>query len=154
MNAPRSLRLLRLVLALACLVACPGRVMPAAGFTLEWGSVNGGASSAGGNFSLSGTTGPTDLGPMSGGPYVLDEGGHMGMAALSERLTMAWLNGDLIVTWPLSAAGWELDRTGDLGVAAPVWTLVPPAQYQTNQTAVAHIIAHPGSFGIYRLRKP
>ena len=154
MNAIFETGPIRYLLLTAVFVAVSGRALPAGDFSLEWGSVNGGVTSSGGNFSVSGTTGPTNLGAMSGGLYALEEGGHMGMAALSGRLSMAWINGDLIVTWPLSDAGWELDRADDLSLAQPVWTLVSPALYQTNEAAIVHILVHPASFGIYRLRKP
>ena len=56
------------------------------GYTLDWWTVDGGGtmSNAGGGYSLGGTAGQPDAGPLSGGGYTLDGGFWGGALSASQ----------------------------------------------------------------------
>ncbi|MDA0767877.1 MAG: hypothetical protein O3A92_13775, partial [Verrucomicrobia bacterium] len=129
------------IIALAAFIPClasAGEPIPA-DFTINWFSIDGGggtSSSAGGEFSVSGTVGQTDPATAASGPFSL-QGGFWGLYGVIQTpgaplLTIERLpNGDLRVAWPLPAPGWVLDESATLGQAPAPWTLVPEASYQT-----------------------
>lgn len=64
------------------------------------------------------------------------------------------LNGNRVVlSWPLPATGWVLDRTSALVDAATSWTEVS-ASYQTNKTHVLVTMPMSAEDTFFRLRKP
>ncbi len=142
-----------LAVAWLCLTAvCPAVL--AQGFALDWGAVDGSGTASGGNFVMTGTMGCTDVGPMAGGNYTLDEGSYCSMASAELQLAITLLSGQIRITWPLYSAGWELQQTTTLSGAPPPWTLVPPNLYQTNDTSMTFISTPTETRGFYRLRKP
>ena len=67
-------------------------------------------------------------------------------------LSVSQANGVVTVSWPISAAGWVLDKTQTLTGNPPSWSQVSTSQYQTNSTTVFITVTPPGS-AFYRLRK-
>ena len=154
MNAKHGINLRWVVVMTLGLFPFTFSAAQAQGFNLEWGTADGSGTGRGGNFVMTGTIRCTDIGPMAGGNYTLDEGGYFSMLPIEQRLAIALLTGQLTISWPLSAAGWELDQTAILSAVTPQWTLVPPTQYQTNGTEMTFIVNPAESKGFYRLRKP
>ena len=151
-----------LVLALAALIPCTAiGGAPEEIFSIDWSTIDGGggtSTSAGGEFSVSGTIGQPDTSRLAGGPFSLQGGfwGRYGVIQTPgaplltiERLT----NGDLRVAWELSAEGWVLDKSPNLGRAPTPWTEVDPATYQANATHNFIVVPNTGR-NFYGLRLP
>lgn len=105
-------------------------------YSIDWHTIDGGGGvSTGGVYSVSGTIGQPEDGAMSGGNYTLT-GGFWGMIAAVQTpgaplLTVVRSNDVVVVSWPLPAEGWVLERANALPrVSAPWLRLAPP--YQTN----------------------
>ncbi len=131
-------------------------------FAIDWFTIDGGggtSSSAGGEFSVSGTIGQPDPGTASGGPFSL-QGGFWGLFGVIQNpgaplLTIERLpNGDLRVAWPLPSTGWVLDESATLGQTPDPWTLVPEVSYQSDATHRFVIIPNPTGNHFYGLRLP
>ena len=119
----------------------------------------GGGTSTGGAFALSGTVGQPDAStPLTGGAFALT-GGFWALPVAVQtpgapHLSVALSNGLVVVSWPLPADGFVLDRKGSLsgGFGLEFWTQVP-LPYQTNATHI-FVTTTPDNTGFYRLRKP
>jgi hypothetical protein len=77
------------------------------------------------------------------GPY-----GPVSLPALRAGMS----GGSLILSWPLTAAGYVLDRTASLG-ASIQWDQVP-SPYPTNSNDFSVTVRPTGTSTFYRLRKP
>lgn len=141
-----------------CLLACPGQAQT---YNLDWFTIDGGGgASTGGIYTLNGTIGQPDAGPMSGGIYKL-EGGFWAFAAgaaIAEPTPElnVFLTGTntVVVDWIGPATGWRLQvATAILPGGSGTWIDIAPP-YQTQGSTIFHVetIARPQTF--YRLIKP
>jgi hypothetical protein len=149
----------KLVFGLAALFAAVCCAL-AQSYSVDWYKVaGGGGTSTGGVFSVSGTIGQPDAGAMSGGSFSL-QGGFWGMLAAIQTsgapfLSVTRSNNLVIVSWPLPANGWLLERTNALPPASGSWSAVP-APYQTNATTLSVTFTNlpPAGNQFFRLHKP
>ena len=126
-------------------------------FTIDWFTIDdGGGTSTGGIYSLSGAIGQPDAGRMSGGPYVL-QGGFWGVVAAVQTEGAPWLsvthsNAAVLISWPQPAPDWILEWTAALTSASNSWTLISPP-YPVSGTNC--VLNEPSPIGskFYRLRK-
>ena len=149
-----------LPLALLCLLSFAFGLCAQAQYAIDWFTMDGGGgTSTGGVFSVSGTIGQPDAGVMSGGQFTL-VGGFWGIVAAIQTsdapsLSVANLGSHVLLSWPMPADGWLLERTNILsGVAGP-WTQVPPP-YQTNSGVISVSFTNTPPVGnqFFRLHKP
>jgi pectate lyase len=128
-------------------------VMAGAGaHSTQWFTVDaGGGTSAGGDFSLTGTIGQPDAGRLSGGDFVL-RGGFWGLAALVQTPGAPTLSigpagpGQALISWSSDDLSWSLQETA--GLSPATWTNSPSG---TNNPAIVPATA-PARF--FRLFKP
>jgi len=125
-------------------------------FQLEHNGLgNGGGTSSGGGYVLVGQMGIIGTGQSSGGTYTL-EGGSLAMfmvvqTAGAPMLTLTRVGGDVVLAWPVTAIGFELEQTGNL--SAPSWSgagvtpTIVGDHYQVTLPAV-------GSSKFFRLHNP
>jgi hypothetical protein len=146
-----------LLLGSLCLSLVPG--LHAQPFAIDWFTIDdGGGTSTGGVYALSGTIGQPDAGLMTNGPYSLT-GGFWGVVALqtpgAPALKIKQLAGGSVrVFWPLPATDFVLECVTNL-VNAPAtnaWSLVP-MPYQTNASEISITVPAPTGRKFYRLRK-
>jgi hypothetical protein len=129
-------------------------------FAIDWFTIDdGGGTSKGGVYSVSGTIGQPDAGRMSGGNFAID-GGFWGIVASVQTpgaplLSVTNAAGTVIVSWPKPADSFVLDQT--LALASPPaaisWSQVSTAIYQTNATHIFITVPAPAGNRYYRLRK-
>jgi hypothetical protein len=118
-------------------------------FSLPWFSIDGGGgTSAGGQFSVSGTIGQPDAGALSGGVFKLEGGFWSGIRVLqmpdAPVLKIQLTPGGLaIISWPLNANGFQLEETTTLAQANS-WT--PTLQPVVN-TGTDHTVTVPAAAG-------
>ncbi|MBK9138951.1 MAG: hypothetical protein IPM17_09350 [Verrucomicrobia bacterium] len=150
--------------ALLCaflLLALSGPPAATAQFALDWWTVDGGGgTSTGGVYSVTGTIGQLDAGPVvSGGPFTLIGGFWSVIAAVqtpgAPYLTVfRTVTNTVVVSWPLAGAeGWVLEATNVLPSVAAPWPVIPPP-YPTNGSNLQFIEPTPDGSKFYRLRKP
>jgi len=128
-------------------------------WSIDWWTMDGGSSaSAGGSYSLTGTIGQPDAGPvMTGGSFTL-AGGFWGVVAAVQipgapSLSVTRSNNTVIVSWPAPATGWLLQSTTNLAAAPVSWTpILPP--YQVGPTTISFVEPSPTGNKFYRLHKP
>lgn len=140
-----------------CLLACPGQAQT---YTLDWFTVDGGGgASAGGIYTVSGTIGQPDAGPLSGGIYKL-EGGFWAATAgapiaepTPELDIFLTDTNTVVVYWSGPATGWRLQVATSIPPSAGAWIDIAPP-YQTQGSRIYHVetTARPQTF--YRLIKP
>jgi len=88
-------------------------------YSIDWFKVaGGGGASSGGTYQVSGTIGQQDAsGAMTGGNYSLT-GGFWALYAVqtpgAPLLTIVYTNGQAIVSWPASVAGYTLQTNGNV----------------------------------------
>jgi hypothetical protein len=89
-------------------------------YSVDWFAIaGGGGTSTGGVYSLSGTIGQSDAGPMSGGNFSL-EGGFWSIVAVQTpgapllRVVLTSTN-TVIVAWPAPSTGFSLQQIAVLG---------------------------------------
>ena len=124
----------------------------------DFANTAGGGVSQGGSYRVSVTLGDPLVGSSQGGAYTMSSvffsflGGQQTAEDAPELLIA--LNGNRVVlSWPLPATGWVLDRTSALVDAATSWTEVS-ASYQTNKTHVLVTMPMSAEDTFFRLRKP
>jgi hypothetical protein len=126
----------------------------ACGFGIDWYTIDGGGgTSAGGTYTLQGTTGQPDAGVMSGGTYTL-QGGYWSAPEMIQvtggpALTLTVKPGGFLLQWPAPSTGWHLEKSGDLQSWSPE-TATVTVSGGTNQVTVSHTQASQ----FYRLRNP
>lgn len=130
----------------------------AAGPAIDWWTVDGGGgTSSGGAFEVSGTIGQPDAGPvMSGGAFQITGGFWPAWEAVQLNggppLSIRASGANVILSWPLAATGWTLDRSPTLTPAAS-WTATTQP---IVDTATEHTVTVPrtGATRMYfRLKK-
>ncbi len=149
----RVLHVLAVSLALACSLP-----VSAQNFSIDWFSIDGGGgTSAGGNFSLSGTIGQPDASvqPMTGGSFTLT-GGFWSLFAVqtpdAPRLSIQRISGSSVrVVWPSPSAGFVLQQISDLN--ATNWVNAPQS-VSDNGTSQFITVSPANGRRFYRLFKP
>ena len=125
-------------------------------YTVDWLKVAGGGTSSNGQYSVSGTIGQHDDGPMSGGNYSLT-GGLWAIFVVQTpgapilAVTLGGPN-TAVVSWPLSATGFVLDQNSDLKMTNS-WT---PSSYPITTNAGVEsitIISPPPGNLFFRLKQ-
>lgn len=157
LNAARPSRLMqRGALAGVLLLATQGI---AQNFAIDRFAISsGGGVSSNAQFSVTGTIGQMEASPrMSGGGYSV-EGGLWHLAIVvappgEPRLDLVAMQtgGALLFTWPLSAAGYELESSPAVGPAA-VWTSVATPAQRGAQYHFLLLRPQPG-ISFFRLKK-
>lgn len=142
---------------LAFLVA-GGALLQAQTYSIDWHTMDGGGgTSTGGVYSVSGTIGQPDAGPMSGGNYTL-QGGFWGVIAAVQTpgapLLSITLNPQLPtinVTWPSPSTGWTL-QVNTNSVSSANWSNVTSG-IQDDGTTKSLIVNPPTGNRFYRLKQ-
>lgn len=140
-------------------VAGPARGASGGGYDLRWNTTDGGSwtFSAGGSFSLGGSSGQPDAGLMTGAPYVLQGGFWFGGLIPSPVELSAFeavpLPRAILFTWRTSFEfdhlGFHVERSTQADedwVRVSSGLIEPPAPYQFVDTRVS-----PGTTYLYRL---
>ena len=138
-----------------CLVfpLCPGS--HAQNYSIDWHTIDGGGgTSTAGVYSVSGTTGQSDAGMLTGGSYTV-AGGFWGIVSAVQTpgaplLSIARIGGSVRVFWPKPATGFVLDQSLTVTGA---WSQVA-FPYVTNTTDVSITVPSPVGNKFYRLRFP
>jgi hypothetical protein len=120
-------------------------------YSIEWFTLDGGGgTSAGGDYTLSGTIGQSDATPttLSGGDYTLQGGFWPGLAVAipgeQPTLFIQWSGANVIISWSPATPGFSLEQTDNL--ATLIWTSAPSG----NPVPVPAS----GTARFYRLHKP
>jgi hypothetical protein len=144
------------VLLVVCLLALavPVVALRAQPYDLSWWTVdNGGGTSSGGTYLLSGTMGQPDAGHMQGGRYTLDGGFWVFGAAIPPILYIHFTPpSTALLYWTTNDPGWILETKtvlNTVGGWTPVSTngTVVGANFEVTQS----VVVNPASY--YRLRK-
>jgi hypothetical protein len=121
----------------------------AAGYILDWQTVDGGGNCSGGKFSVSGATGQPDAGFCTGSTYAHQGGFVPGFQKdVGPRLSMTRSMGSLTFTWPGTCAGFVLE--GAQNVNGP-WTDLGTGMLSGG--AYQLILSNPAPNRFFRLRK-
>ena len=126
-------------------------------YFLDWFTIDsGGGTSAGGNYTLSGTIGQPDAGTLSGGDYTLEGGFWPGIVVpsttgLAPTLFIQLSGNSVIVSWPSPSTGFVLRQSVSLGI--PVWSEVVQAPGDNGTIKGVTLTLSPGGT-FYRLMKP
>jgi hypothetical protein len=90
-------------------------------YSIDWHKVaDGGGTSTGGVYSVSGTIGQQDAGgPMTGGGYSVT-GGFWALYAVqtpgAPLLTITYFGNQAVVSWPPAVSGWTLQTNNNLSI--------------------------------------
>jgi hypothetical protein len=90
-------------------------------YSIDWYKVaDGGGTSTGGVYSVSGTIGQQDAGgPMTGGGYSIT-GGFWALYAVqtpgAPLLTITYFGNQAVVSWPPAVSGWTLQTNNNLSI--------------------------------------
>ena len=143
--------LLSAMLFFALVAASTGNV------ALDWWTIGSGGTCTSAVYAVSGTFGHFNAGKMSGGTCTLEGGFWSIVAALqtpgAPLLSVALADGEVMVSWPVTATGWVLDQATTLTGATIPWAQVPANQYQNKVTHICITIRMSEGNRFYRLRK-
>jgi hypothetical protein len=126
-------------------------------YSIDWFTIDGGGTSTGGVYQVSGTIGQPDAGHMAGGNYSID-GGFWGIIAavqmpgcplLSIHLTTT---NTVAVSWPSPSTGCVLQQNTN-GIATVNWSNVT-ATIQDDSVTKTLIVNPPTGNRFYRLFHP
>jgi hypothetical protein len=154
MKHPKS----KILILLAALFGLQAVAARAQNFSIDWHTIDGGGgTSAGGNFSLSGTIGQPDASalPMTGGAFSLT-GGFWSLFAVqtpdAPLLAILRLSANSArVSWPSPSTGFRLQENTDLNSAN--WVNAPQA-VSDNGTTKSITVSPTTGRRFYRLFKP
>ena len=102
----------KLLIFLSLLTSAAAFAQP---FSVDWYKIaDGGGTSTGGVFSVSGTIGQSDAGKMSGGSFTVD-GGFWGIIAVVQTpgaplLTLTRTGTNVVISWPSPSTGFVLQQ--------------------------------------------
>src|SRR6266496_2792083 len=104
-------------------------------YAIDWSTIDGGGgTSSGGAYTLSGTIGQPDAGPLSGGSYILEGGLWPGLIVPStgEMPTLLiQLSGiSVIVSWSPATPGFSLEQSSTLLPLS--WGVAPSGGHQSG----------------------
>lgn len=146
-----------LLLWLSTLILQPS-ICLAQTYSIDWFTLDGGGgTSTGGVYSVSGTVGQPDAGPlMTGGNYAL-QGGFWAIQAVqtpgAPTLTITRTTTNTVaVSWPSPSTGWVLQQNTN-NVSSVNWSNVT-ATIQDDGTTKTLIVNPPTGNRFYRLLKP
>jgi len=123
-------------------------------YTIDWYTISGGGgTSAGGNYSLSGTIGQPATATMSGGVYSVT-GGFWSIISLvqtpgSPLLTITHSGNNAIISWPDTPGGFQLQNSASLN--SGTWTPTTGTQSTNSGVISITVPAHTG-YNFYRLQ--
>src|SRR5436190_7754944 len=148
---------LKNLLILSSALLFSAAITRAQSFTIDWFTIDaGGGSSTGGVYSVSGTIGQPDAGPiLTGGNFSVTGGFWVISAVQSEGVPlltiMSTATNTIVVSWPSPSTGFNLQQTDNLN-GGP-WTT--PSETLNDDGVTKSIIINP-SAGIrfYHLAKP
>ena len=128
--------------------------------SITWFKVaGGGGTSTSARFFLRGTIGQPDAGVLNGARFSV-VGGYWALptavqSAGAPLLSIEQVAGGARVFWPLPATGFVLDESMTLAPTPPetIWSLVPPASYETNATHISVTVPSAANAKYYRLRR-
>lgn len=126
-------------------------------YSIDWCKVaDGGGTSAGGAYTVSGTIGQPDAGAMSGGNYSLT-GGYWALIAAVQQpgaplLVITRSGPNVILSWSATATGFVLESNIKLAVTNG-WSAVSPLPETVNGFNYVTNVINPGN-NFYRLRHP
>jgi hypothetical protein len=122
-------------------------------FQVNWSSVDGGGAlqSRTGNFSVSGTIGQPDAGPLIAGSQRLTGGFWSGITVPRPRLRISPSARNVLIAWPDPSAGYQLEES--LTLPSTFWTPVtqPPTVVNGEKQL---IVPANGATRFYRLKRP
>jgi hypothetical protein len=125
-------------------------------YSIDWFAIaGGGGTSTGGVYSLNGTIGQSDAGPMSGGNFSL-EGGFWSIVAVQTpgapllRVVLTSTN-TVIVAWPAPSTGFSLQQIAVLGTTN--WSGVTNSQTVVGSENQV-LIPLPATNRFFRLKSP
>ena len=128
---------------------------PAQSYSIDWHTIDGGGTSTGGVYSVSGTIGQPEAGTMSGGNFSLT-GGFWSLFATQTpgspllKITLTSTN-TALVYWPSPSTGFVLQQNTNPNAAN--WTT--PAEGVTDNGTNKFILVNPPSgTRFFRLSKP
>lgn len=125
-------------------------------YSIDWFTIDGGGTSTGGNYSLSGAVAQPDAGSMSGGSFTLQGGFWSTVAAVpiegAPWLSVTCSDAAVFISWPQPALGWVLEWTATLTDVSNPWMPIPPP-YPVSGTNF--VLDEPSPIGnkFYRLRR-
>ena len=127
-------------------------------YTVDWFTIDdGGGTSTGGVYTVTGTIGQPDAGSMSGGIYTL-QGGFWGIIAAMQTPGAPLLSifrtttNTVAVMWPSPSTGWTLQQNTNR-VSTVNWSNVTSG-IQDNGTTKTLIINPPTGSRFYRVHEP
>ena len=150
----RIRRLRVLAFALMVLGLMTAALLHAQSFAINWSTIDGGGTSTGGIYSVSGTIGQPDAGISSGGSYTM-VGGFWGVLSAVQTpnaplLSIERLASAVRVFWARPATGFVLEQSLTVTGA---WSQVA-FPYATNATDISITVSAPAGNRFYRLRSP
>jgi len=118
MKTHRSLLVAMLSLAIffCCAASCFAQ-----NYRIDWFTIDGGGgTSAGGQYTLSGTIGQSDAGELTGGNYVLEGGfwGELFLQTIAPRLYIERSGPNVIISWSPDTPGFYLQESPIIGPAS------------------------------------
>lgn len=145
-----------------CVVAVTALLVSAAGaraqsYGITWYKIaGGGGTSAGTNYTLSGTIGQPDAGVMAGGTYAIS-GGFWGIYSAvqmpgSPLLTITPSGANVIISWPAPSTGFVLQQNPVVNNAGS-WSTVSQTTNTANGTNSVTVPASGGNL-FFRLVNP
>lgn len=144
------------IIVLALLASVPSTVR-AQNYSINWYTIGGGGgTSAGGNYSVTGTIGQPATATMSGGTYSLT-GGFWSILAVvqvpgSPLLTITRAGSEAIISWPVSSATFNLQVTSSL--ASGSWANSSLTLTTNNGVVSATVPSITSGYQYYRLEAP
>ena len=125
-------------------------------YSIDWQTIDGGGTSTGGVYSVSGTIGQPDAGTMSAGNYTLQGGFWDVLAAVQTPgapwLTVARTSTNIVaISWPNADPNWRLHWTASLSGTIS-WTEIPPP-YPISGANCVFVESAPTGNKFYRLHK-
>jgi hypothetical protein len=121
-------------------------------YKVSWFGLGNDTMCTGDVYSTRGTIGCTDIGPMTNGAFMLNEGGYCRLPIGLWRLMIAQ-SGARSITWPIPENPAYLYYAVAL-LPAPEWILIPPTQYQVVGENVSVNITNLPAACYYRLEGP
>jgi len=128
-------------------------------FNIDWFSIDdGGRTSAGGQFALSGTIGQPDAAPvLTGGSFKVEPGFWSGVTLLQTPgapiLKIKLIGGGLaVLSWPVSVTGFTLQETSN--VTQPNGWSSPPQPVVDTATEHTVTVQATGTTRCFRLMRP
>ena len=140
----------------ACSILLTANTLRAQPYSIDWFTIDGGGgTSAGGSYSVSGTIGQPDAGPMSGGNYSLT-GGFWSIISVVQNpgspllQISATTTNTVVITWPSPSAGFLLQQNPQLGTVNWINVSQSPAD---NGTTKSVVINPPSGTLFFRLKQ-